>query len=373
MRTPPKDRCQGGRKVTKLEIEQLGKSFDGTRAVDGVDLSVAAGETLVLLGASGCGKTTLLRLIAGFLRPDTGVIRISGKTVASPSVMVPPERRSLSMVFQSYAVWPHKSVFENIAYGLRLHRFDRRQVDEKVAEALALVRMEDYARRYPGELSGGQQQRVALARALALSPEILLFDEPLSNLDAMLREHMRFETKALLSRLGITAVYVTHDQQEAMVVGDRIAVMNKGRVEQLGTAEEIYYGSRTSFVARFVGMANVFDAELLGDAGAGHVRLRVPGLGEIVAAAPAGELRGRRINAFVRPESIRLGPDRAHPNRFSGRVARRTFLGSAVDLLVEIGGTAVRVLAPCEDAAARLDEETVLSFSPDRCLVLAAS
>src|SRR5882724_743207 len=220
----------------KLEIDDVTMRFGDVVAVDRVSLTVAEGETVVLLGPSGCGKTTLLRLIAGFNRPTAGAIRIAGRTVASPTVMVPPEKRSLSMVFQSYAVWPHKTVFENLAYGLRLRHLDAAAITAKVNDALATVRMDAYGQRYPAELSGGQQQRVALARALVLEPEILLFDEPLSNLDATLREHMRFEIKTLLGKLKITCIYVTHDQSEAMVIADRVAVMNRGRIELLDPA-----------------------------------------------------------------------------------------------------------------------------------------
>src|SRR4051794_24147997 len=267
----------------KLEIDDVTMRFDDVVAVDRVSLVVAEGETVVLLGPSGCGQTTLLRLIAGFNRPAAGAIRIAGRTVASPTVMVPPEKRSLSMVFQSYAVWPHKTVFENLAYGLRLRHLDGATITAKVNDALATVRMDAYGERYPAELSGGQQQRVALARALVLEPEILLFDEPLSNLDASLREHMRFEIKALLNKLKITSIYVTHDQNEAMVVGDRISVMSNGRIEQIGSAEDVYYRSETDFVARFIGLANVFEAKVIGRDEGGRIRLQALGLGEVVA------------------------------------------------------------------------------------------
>src|SRR5882757_6257906 len=243
----------------KLEIDDVTMRFGDVVAVDRVSLTVAEGETVVLLGPSGCGKTTLLRLIAGFNRPAAGAIRIVGRTVASPTVMVPPEKRSLSMVFQSYAVWPHKTVFENLAYGLRLKRLPSAAMRDKIAQGLELVRMAGYADRYPSELSGGQQQRVALARALVLEPQLLLFDEPLSNLDAGLREQMRFQIKA-------------------MVVGDRIAVMERGRIEQIGTAEEIYYDSQTEFVAGFVGLANVLNVEVIGPAAQGLVRVRLDGV-----------------------------------------------------------------------------------------------
>jgi iron(III) transport system ATP-binding protein len=357
--------------MAKLELDGVEKSFGSFKAIDGVSLQVRDGETVVLLGSSGCGKTTLLRTVAGFLRPDRGAIRINGRTVASETVMVAPEKRSLSMVFQSYAVWPHKTVAENLAYGLRLRRLDKEAIRRKVEEGLALVRMGGYGERYPAELSGGQQQRVALARALVLEPEILLFDEPLSNLDAGLREHMRFEIKALLTKLGITSLYVTHDQNEAMVVGDRIAVMSQGRIEQLGTAEEIYYDSRTEFVARFVGLANVFDAEVVEAAGHDMVKVRVEGLGEVVArGAPPGGSRAVRL--FMRPETISFARDgAAGAHMLRGRVARRTFLGGSVDFVVEVGGVPLRVITGSDAAPYEVSEEAVLSVPPSRCMVLA--
>src|SRR6266545_6714078 len=269
----------------KLEIDDVTMRFGDVVAVDRVSLTVAEGETVVLLGPSGCGKTTLLRLIAGFNRPKAGAIRVAGTTVASPTVMVPPEKRSLSMVFQSYAVWPHKSVFENLAYGLRLRRLDAATIAAKVNDALATVRMDGYGTRHPGELSGGQQQRVALARALVLEPAILLFDEPLSNLDATLREHMRFEIKALLAKLKITCIYVTHDQNETMVIADRVALMNRGRIEQLGSPEDVYYRSETDFVAQFIGLANVLDARITGAPDNDHLNVRVEHVGDLVARA----------------------------------------------------------------------------------------
>jgi iron(III) transport system ATP-binding protein len=358
--------------MSKLEIDNVTMAFGDVRAVDGVSLRVAEGETVVLLGSSGCGKTTLLRLIAGFLRPTSGAIRVNGKVVASESVMVPPEKRSLSMVFQSYAIWPHKTVAENLSYGLRLRGLDKSATAEKVRDALATVRMEAYADRYSAELSGGQQQRVALARALVLEPEILLFDEPLSNLDAALREHMRFEIKALLNKLKITSIYVTHDQNEAMVVADRIAVMNKGKIEQIGSAEDVYYRSETDFVAKFIGLANVFDAEVLGAADNGCIRVRAQGLGEVVATKGGRQFtNGSAVKLYIRPENIRLSSVQgAGSNTRRGQVLRRSFLGAQLDILVDVNGAAIRVISPSLSTARADDAITHLSFDPADCLVL---
>jgi iron(III) transport system ATP-binding protein len=358
--------------MAKLEIDDVTMSFGDVVAVDHVSLAVEEGETVVLLGPSGCGKTTLLRLIAGFNRPTSGAIRIAGRTVASPTAMVPPEKRSLSMVFQSYAVWPHKTVFENLAYGLRLRRMDAATVAAKVKDALATVRMDPYASRYPGELSGGQQQRVALARALVLEPEILLFDEPLSNLDATLREHMRFEIKALLAKLKITCMYVTHDQNEAMVIADRVAVMNRGRIEQLGTPEDVYYRSKTDFVAQFIGLANVLDAKIVGPAANDLLKVRVEGVGDLVARAEAQRDGAQAARLFVRPEHIELtSAPREGMNTLKGKVARRSFVGAQTDYVIDVNGVSLRVISRSKDAEYQLSQDVLLSFAPADCLVLA--
>jgi iron(III) transport system ATP-binding protein len=358
--------------MAKLEIEDVVVCFGDVVAVDRVTLSVAEGETVVLLGPSGCGKTTLLRLVAGFNRPKSGSVRIAGRTVASPTVVVPPEKRSLSMVFQSYAVWPHKTVFENLAYGLRLRKVPSAAIAAKVAEALATVRMETYANRYPSELSGGQQQRVALARALVLEPEILLFDEPLSNLDATLREHMRFEIKALLSKLRITSIYVTHDQNEAMVVADRVAVMNRGRIEQLGTPEDVYYRSKTDFVAQFIGLANVLDARIVGAADGDHFKVRVENVGDLVARADISASAASHARLFVRPEHIELtSAPKQGMNTLKGRVSRRSFVGAQTDYVIDVNGVPLRVISRSRDAGFAPSQDVLLNFAPADCLLLA--
>src|SRR6267154_2980890 len=363
--------------MAKLEIEDVEVCFGNVVAVDRVSLQVEEGETVVLLGPSGCGKTTLLRLVAGFNRPKSGTVRIAGRIVASPTVVVPPEKRSLSMVFQSYAVWPHKTVFENLAYGLRLRRMNAAMISAKVTDALATVRMEAYASRYPSELSGGQQQRVALARALVLEPEILLFDEPLSNLDATLREHMRFEIKTLLGKLKITCIYVTHDQSEAMVVADRVAVMNRGRIEQIGTPEDVYYRSKTDFVAQFIGLANVLDARIMGAADSDHLNVRVEHGGDLVVRA---NLRGNDTSTariFVRPEHIELtsapkhGAPKQGMNTLKGRVARRSFVGAQTDYVIDVNGVPLRVISRNRDVDCQLSQDVLLSFAAADCLLLA--
>ncbi|MDQ6881461.1 MAG: ABC transporter ATP-binding protein, partial [Pseudomonadota bacterium] len=241
-----------------LQLSGLTKRYGSLAVVRDLSLSIEKGQLVCLLGPSGCGKTTTLRLIAGFVEPDAGEIHVDGRRISSPGATEAPERRNMSMIFQSYALWPHLTVFENIAYGLRLRGLAKDDLQQKADTILAATQLAPLAQRYPGELSGGQQQRVSLARALVIEPEILLLDEPLSNLDANLREEMRFEIRRLHDKFRYTTVYVTHDQAEAMTTADMIVVMNQGVIEQAGTPEEIYQRPKTEFVARFIGGTNVF-------------------------------------------------------------------------------------------------------------------
>src|SRR4029079_7543793 len=240
-----------------VSIRALTKRFADAAAVNDLDLEIGDGEFVSLLGPSGCGKTTTLRLLAGFLQPDAGEIRVAGDVISSANLLVPPERRNMSMIFQSYAIWPHMTVAQNVAYGLKFKRLSRHEIEQKLAKLLGVVHLAELKDRYPAELSGGQQQRVALARALVVEPQILLMDEPLSNLDANLREEMRFEIRRLHEQFHTTTVYVTHDQAEAMTTEDVIAVMNGGRIEQLGSPEDVYERPVSEFVARFIGASNV--------------------------------------------------------------------------------------------------------------------
>ena len=243
--------------MASVELRGLTKRYGSVAVVDDISLTIEHGHLVCLLGPSGCGKTTTLRLIAGFVEPSAGEIRVGDKLVSSPANTVPPERRNMSMIFQSYALWPHMTVAENIVYGLKLRKLDRATIGKKLDAILATTKLAPLAQRYPGELSGGQQQRVALARALIVEPETLLLDEPLSNLDANLREEMRFEIRRLHDEYRYTTVYVTHDQSEAMTTADLIAVMNAGKIEQAGSPEDIYDRPRSEFVARFIGSSNV--------------------------------------------------------------------------------------------------------------------
>src|SRR5262245_6696153 len=264
-----------------ISIRGLSKSFGENAevaAVADVDIEIKDNSFVTLLGPSGCGKTTTLRLIAGYIVPDSGMIEINGRVLSSPSSVVPPEARGMGMVFQNYAIWPHKNVFENVVFGLKLRKVPAAEAREKVAETLALVNLSGLEARYPNELSGGQQQRVALARSLVVQPDILLLDEPLSNLDAKLRERMRTELKELQRRTGITFVYVTHDQAEALALSDQIAVMNAGRVQQIGSPFDVYAHPANRLVADFMGLVNLLPGkvrERKGDGGAVEI---APGL-----------------------------------------------------------------------------------------------
>ena len=325
-----------------IEISDLGVAFGSFRALKGVNLDIAEKEFVTFLGPSGCGKTTMLRVLAGFLVPQQGTIRVAGRLLTSPAGVVPPEQRRMGMVFQNYALWPHMTVFENVAFGLRIAKVDRRQVQERVTRVLAAVGLTGLEQRHPGQLSGGQQQRVALARSLVTEPSILLLDEPLSNLDAKLRERMRIELKALQRRMGLTFVYVTHDQAEAMALSDRIIVFDQGAVQQIGGPREIYERPANLFVADFMGLVNRLPARLIEHAG-GTARVLV-GQHELRATmGPEAVAGSGEVTLAIRPEAIRLGDAGADENRLEGTIADAIYLGNIIDYEVDIGGIMLRV------------------------------
>jgi iron(III) transport system ATP-binding protein len=329
--------------MAAVEVEHLTKRFAAATAVEDLTLKVEHGLFACLLGPSGCGKTTALRLIAGFLAPDGGTIRVGERLLSSRDGVVPPEKRNMSMIFQNYALWPHMTVWENVAYGLRLRRLAKAEIERRVDDILAVTRLRAQAERYPADISGGQQQRVALARALVVEPEILLLDEPLSNLDANLREEMRFEIRRLHDAYRYTTLYVTHDQAEAMTAADLLVVMNQGRIEQAGAPEEIYQRPRTEFVARFLGGTNI----LRGRRTAGGL----VDCGGVVLRCASGEFgRGEEAIVSVRFHDIELSADggRALPvNEADGTVARRVYLGAQRDYVVALAdGQQLRVVTP---------------------------
>src|ERR1700742_3949230 len=285
----------------EVELRSLTKRYDEVVAVDSIDATIRAGEFFSLLGPSGCGKTTTLRMIAGFVRPTSGEILLDGVDVAQ----VPPHRRNVHTVFQNYALFPHLNVFDNVAFGLKRKRVPKDETRRRVLEAIELVELGGYDQRKPSQLSGGQQQRVALARALVLRPEVLLLDEPLGALDAKIRKQLRIELKALQEEVGITFVFVTHDQEEALSMSDRLAVMHEGRVDQVGTPREIYEGPATLFVADFLGVANVMDVEVIATDDRG-CRVRV---GAHELWAECGDIGATgAVSAVVRPERLRVMP-----------------------------------------------------------------
>ena len=327
--------------MSSVALRGLTKRFGSAVALDSISLDIAHGQLVCLLGPSGCGKTTALRLVAGFIEPTAGEIAIGDRVVSSPRRTLPPERRNVSMVFQSYALWPHMTVAENVAYGLTLRKIDRDAIGKKVDAILATTKLSELAARYPGELSGGQQQRIALARALIVEPETLLLDEPLSNLDANLREEMRFEVRRLHDEYRYTTVYVTHDQSEAMTTADLIAVMNHGRIEQLGTPEEIYERPRSEFVARFIGSSNVVTGKVLDDSRISLAGMPLRGNGGTFRTGGHGAISIRQHDIGL----IAAEPQGGAENVFPATVIRNVFLGGGRDYMVEIAdGTQLRVL-----------------------------
>ena len=335
-----------------LWLDTVVKHFDAVTAVDHVTLEIPQGAFATLLGPSGCGKTTLLRLIAGFYEPDGGAMYLDNARID----YLPAHKRGTAMVFQDYALFPHMRVYENVAYGLRLAGLPKGQIAQRVAETLQFVDLSDLVERWPKQLSGGQQQRVALARALVVRPKVLLLDEPLSNLDANLRERMRWELRALQQRLNMTFLYVTHDQSEALAMSDWIAVMHQGRVEQWGTPGDIYYHPRTPFMAEFVGSANLQPAVVV-QRGEHALTVR---LGEhcfsVPVAPPAGQ-PGDTVQLCIRPETLTMSDDASdhpvHPSRIglAGTIARQAFLGQVMRYWVQINGNEWIVDQPDPGAA----------------------
>ena len=319
-----------------IEVRDLVKTFRHITAVDRVDLRVKRGELMTLLGPSGCGKTTLLRCITGHLRPDEGRIFIDGRDVTD----IPTHKRELGMVFQAFALFPHMTAYENAEFPLKIRGFPKDEVRKRVGEAMEMVRLKGWENHYPRQLSGGQQQRIGLARALVYRPKILLMDEPLSNLDAKLREQMRFEIKDLQAELNITTLYVTHDQEEALALSNSIAIMNEGKIHQVGTPTEIYEEPRTKFVADFIGLANFIRGVLTDFDSLGRAVVSSEDVGQLMVPSSQNLKKGAELLVFIRPNDIRLldrDDERAEDNAFEGIIEKATYLGDKVDYRIRAG------------------------------------
>ena len=328
--------------MATVELKQISKSYGDSVAVADLSLHIAHGEFVALLGPSGCGKTTTLQMLAGFIDPSGGDILVDGHSMRG----VPPHKRNIGVVFQSYALFPHLTVFDNVAFGLKMRKLPKAEVATRVARALDLVQLTSLEQRYPRALSGGQQQRVALARALVIEPSVLLLDEPLSNLDANLREQMRFEIREIQKRIGITTVFVTHDQNEAMAAADRLVVMSKGEIRQVGTGQEIYEAPADLFVAKFIGQANLMRGKVIALRGDDaeldvfpKVVIRAPHHGRVQA--------GARAALALRPEDLRLA---AAPepgmNNLAGTVTRVNYLGATLHVVVKVGELSLALTLP---------------------------
>ena len=354
----------------EVELSNVSKQFGGVTVVDSVSLGVRRGEFLTLLGPSGCGKTTLLRMIAGFERPDSGSVRLGERDVTD----VPPFRRDVTTVFQQYALFPHLDVFRNVAFGLQRRRVRREEIATRVKNALEMVKLSGLEQRTPGALSGGQQQRVALARALVLEPRVLLLDEPLAALDLKLRKQMQIELKALQQRVGISFIYVTHDQEEALTMSDRIVVMNAGHIEQVGLAEDIYERPRTEFVADFIGVANIIEGVVVSNsAGTAVVSLGPAKFNGVPTDAGAGA----RIRMMIRPEKIKLLPSECD-NAVSGRIESAVYLGESTQWRVAIAGTQALTVVEQNSETTRMGRDRVgesvwVKWDPASAVVLGSS
>lgn len=366
------------RGVAQVSLRGVGKQFGSSIAVQGLSVDVPEQRFITLLGPSGCGKTTILRMIAGLEVPDSGIISIGGRVVSDPTagILLPPERRSLGMVFQSYAVWPHMTVWENVAYPLQVRRVGRAETERRVAAELKRMGLNDMAGRGATRLSGGQQQRVAIARALVCEPQVLLMDEPFSNLDSGLREQMAVELKELQRQLGLTTIYVTHDQSEAMVLSETVMVLDAGRVMQLGDPETIYLQPANAFVATFLGCTSLLPAEVervLGEA-EGQTRLIAAGRGW------SGECRGEhglrpgdRGWLVVRAESARLGLVAERGVELTGRVVARTFRGDRQRYHLQVGDTTIQFDVPGRSEGLAAGSEVVVHLGSEDAWIVPAN
>ena len=357
-----------------IKLEDIVKRFGTLEAVSHVSLDIRDGELFTLLGPSGCGKTTILRLVGGFHKPDQGNIYFGDREVSS----LPPYERNIGMVFQNYALWPHMTIANNVAYGLKLKKFSKTEIGEKISRALKLVNLTGLEDRYPGQLSGGQQQRVALARALVLNPDVLLLDEPLSNLDAKIRIQVRAEIRKLQKDLGITTIYVTHDQEEALTLSDRIAVINLGKLQQLGSPRDLYERPENPFVADFIGINNLIPGEIQEmNAGEKWMRAKTK-VGVLVCAYRDGFKPGDRCTICVRPETASVGRSEEALkgfNQIAGKVSFAYYIGNTIRYDVEVNGDhpfKVDVQNPWEHQLYTIEEKVYVSFPIEQTLGIPA-
>jgi len=350
--------------MSALTLDRLSKSYDGVAVVRDVSIEIGEGEFVSLLGPSGCGKTTILRMAAGLVEPSQGRILIGADDVTG----LPPNRRGLGLVFQSYALFPHLTVFENVAFGLRRRQVPRADLKHRAERALTMVRLAGFGDRYPRQLSGGQQQRVAIARAIAPEPRVLLFDEPLSNLDAQLRDEMQIELKRLQRGLGVTTLFVTHDQSEALSMSDRIGVMADGVMQQFGSPEDVYHRPATAFVASFIGKPNRLRGVVAARSGEGGlIRL---GKGVEIAAASVSQAEGAPVEVIIRQETVRLEPDDAGAPALAGAVALRSFSGARVRYVLRLGdGVELLADTPSHGATASLEPDMRVAIALDPAAV----
>jgi len=364
-----------------VRVSNLLKKYGDVVAVDDLSMDFEKGTLTTLLGPSGCGKTTTLRCVAGFERPDEGEVSIGDAIVFSQEVNVPPEKRKVGIVFQSYAIWPHMTVFDNIAFPLKVKHASKQETDQKVKKMMELVRLTGLGDRPATQVSGGQQQRIALARALIFDPEVLLLDEPLSNLDTSLRDIVRVEVREIQRSLGITTIYVTHDQVEALSISDKVVVLRTGKIMAVGTPKEIYMRPPNEFVASFVGKANLLPGTITSMPGTPEPR---PGEGLVIVETNLGEVRchlhgalrmkeGDRVLVTIKPENIVVSADgkqAREANTFAGRVELISYLGGFTEVVVSAGGETIRALKKSEDAAPEAGQEVCVAFPEHYCSLL---
>ena len=346
-----------------VDLRNVTLAYGEFVAVKDVSLSIRKGEFVTLLGPSGCGKTTILRSIAGLVQPTGGEINVAGRRIDN----IPIHQRNIGLVFQNYALFPHKTIFDNIAFGLKYRNVEKSQIAAKVTRALEMVRLPGVEKKLPSEMSGGQQQRIALARAIVIEPDVLLLDEPLSALDANLREEMRTELKIIQREVGITTIFVTHDQDEALAMSDRIVVMNKGLIEQVGTPEEVYRRPESRFVASFLGQSNLLPGRVTGIA-EGLTTVRLENGQDLFAAAPASLRNDAAVTAIVRAQKVVLGPpERGGPR---GRIISTSYLGGSAAYFVDMGGITLQSISTIDDRVWREGEEVSIAVAPVDVLLL---